>query len=78
MRTKYFPPQEWSLVFGSYSPVLDSSAPLWFATYNDVKVRTLLVGHAERIKICCYLSRSRWELLSEGKCCDTLLIHRDV
>lgn len=32
--------QEWSLVFGSYTPVLDSSAPLWFATYNSVEVRS--------------------------------------
>ena len=30
--------QEWSTIFGSTSFVLDSSAPLWFATYNNVQV----------------------------------------
>ena len=30
--------QEWSTLFGSTSFVLDNSAPLWFATYNNVEV----------------------------------------
>lgn len=37
----YSSPGEWSTLFGSYSPVLDSSAPLWFATYDDVQSLTL-------------------------------------
>jgi hypothetical protein len=28
-------------MFGSYSPILDNSAPLWFATYDDVQSLTL-------------------------------------
>jgi len=37
----YSSPGEWSSLFGSYSAVLDSSAPLWFATYNNVQTLTL-------------------------------------
>jgi len=33
----YSSPGEWADVFGSESFNLDSSAPLWFATYNDVE-----------------------------------------
>jgi len=32
----YSSPGEWSNIFGSYSIVLDNSAPLWFATFDDV------------------------------------------
>jgi len=31
----YSSPGEWGTLFGSTSFVLDNSAPLWFATYND-------------------------------------------
>lgn len=31
----YSSPGEWSTLFGSYSAVVDSSARLWFATYDD-------------------------------------------
>lgn len=34
-------PLEWSIMFGSYSPVVDSSLPLWFATYDNVQSLTL-------------------------------------
>lgn len=37
----YSSPGEWSSLFGSYSVVVDSSAPLWFATYNNVQVTHL-------------------------------------
>jgi len=37
----YSSPGEWSAVFGSTSLVLDNSAPLWFATYNNVETLTL-------------------------------------
>ncbi|KAH9474380.1 putative GH family 25 lysozyme 4 [Psilocybe cubensis] len=37
----YSTPGEWSTLFGSTSFVLDSSAPLWFATFNNVKTLTL-------------------------------------
>ncbi|KZP08576.1 glycoside hydrolase family 25 protein [Athelia psychrophila] len=37
----YSSPGEWSTLFGSYSPVVDASAPLWFATYDDVQSLTL-------------------------------------
>ncbi|PPR00801.1 hypothetical protein CVT24_000733 [Panaeolus cyanescens] len=37
----YSSPGEWSSIFGSDSVVLDSSAPLWFATFNDVKTLTM-------------------------------------
>lgn len=30
--------QEWGAIFGTTSFVLDNSAPLWFATYNNVEV----------------------------------------
>lgn len=33
----YSSPGEWSTVFGSYSPVVDNSVPLWFATYDGVQ-----------------------------------------
>jgi len=32
---------EWSTMFGSNSPVVDSSLPLWFATYDNVQSLTL-------------------------------------
>lgn len=32
---------EWSTMFGSLSPVVDSSVPLWFATYDNVQSLTL-------------------------------------
>lgn len=38
----YSSPGEWGTIFGSTSFVLDNSAPLWFATYNNVK--TLRLG----------------------------------
>ncbi|KAF9471346.1 glycoside hydrolase [Pholiota conissans] len=37
----YSTPGEWSTLFGSTSFVLDSSAPLWFATFNGVETLTL-------------------------------------
>ncbi|PPQ93596.1 hypothetical protein CVT25_005476 [Psilocybe cyanescens] len=37
----YSTPGEWSTLFGSTSFVLDSSAPLWFATFNNVQTLTL-------------------------------------
>ncbi|KZP34118.1 glycoside hydrolase family 25 protein [Athelia psychrophila] len=37
----YSSPGAWSTLFGSYSPVVDASAPLWFATYDDVQSLTL-------------------------------------
>jgi len=37
----YSSPGEWSSLFGSYSAVVDSSAPLWLATYNNVQTLTL-------------------------------------
>ncbi|KAF8965784.1 glycoside hydrolase superfamily [Flammula alnicola] len=37
----YSSPGEWSTLFGSTSVVLDNSAPLWFATYNNVQTLTL-------------------------------------
>lgn len=37
----YSSPGEWGTIFGSTSFVLDSSAPLWFATYNNVKTLQL-------------------------------------
>ncbi|KIM76492.1 glycoside hydrolase family 25 protein [Piloderma croceum F 1598] len=37
----YSSPGEWSTMFGSYSPVVDSSLPLWFATYDNVQSLTL-------------------------------------
>jgi hypothetical protein len=33
----YSSPGEWSRIFGSYGVNLDSSAPLWFATYDNVQ-----------------------------------------
>lgn len=35
--------QEWGTLFGSTSFVLDSAAPLWFATFNNVEVRCFIV-----------------------------------
>nr|QNJ46260.1 GH25 muramidase [Hypholoma polytrichi] len=37
----YSSPGEWSTIFGSTSVVVDNSAPLWFATYNNVQTLTL-------------------------------------
>jgi len=37
----YSTPGEWSTLFGSDSFVLDDTAPLWFATFNDVETVTL-------------------------------------
>ncbi|KAF8998733.1 glycoside hydrolase superfamily [Cyathus striatus] len=37
----YSSPGEWGNIFGSRSVVLDSSAPLWFATFNNVETLTL-------------------------------------
>jgi len=37
----YSSPGEWSTIFGSYSAVVDSSLPLWFATYDNVQSLTL-------------------------------------
>nr|QNJ46258.1 GH25 muramidase [Protostropharia semiglobata] len=37
----YSSPGEWGTLFGSTGVVLDSSAPLWFATWNNVKTLTL-------------------------------------
>lgn len=37
----YSSPGEWETIFGSRGFVLDNSAPLWFATYNNVKTLTL-------------------------------------
>jgi len=37
----YSSPGEWSTLFGSTSFVLDDTAPLWFATFNDVETVTL-------------------------------------
>ncbi|KAF8810684.1 glycoside hydrolase [Phlegmacium glaucopus] len=37
----YSTPGEWSTLFGSTSFVLDNSAPLWFATFNNVQTVTL-------------------------------------
>ncbi|KAF8336952.1 glycoside hydrolase superfamily [Cantharellus anzutake] len=37
----YSSPGEWSSLFGSYSAAVDSLAPLWFATYNNVQTVTL-------------------------------------
>ncbi|KAF9051776.1 glycoside hydrolase superfamily [Panaeolus papilionaceus] len=37
----YSSPGEWSTIFGSDSVVLDSSAPLWFATFNNAKSLTM-------------------------------------
>ncbi|KAF8802045.1 glycoside hydrolase [Phlegmacium glaucopus] len=37
----YSSPGEWGTLFGSTSFVLDNSAPLWFATFNNVKTLTL-------------------------------------
>ncbi|KAF5328358.1 hypothetical protein D9619_013284 [Psilocybe cf. subviscida] len=37
----YSTPGEWSTLFGSTSFVLDNSAPLWFATFNNVETLTL-------------------------------------
>ncbi|PPQ96207.1 hypothetical protein CVT26_005612 [Gymnopilus dilepis] len=37
----YSTPGEWSTLFGSESFVLDNSAPLWFATFNNVETLTL-------------------------------------
>ena len=72
-------PQEWSTVFGSTSVVLDNSAPLWFATYNNVQVRELLVNLAKKVILISYHPRhSNWELLSEGKCWDIVLTHCDI
>lgn len=31
----YSSPGEWSNIFGSYSPVVDNSVPLWYATYDN-------------------------------------------
>ena len=33
----YSSPGEWSNIFGSYGVVLDTSFPLWFATYDNVE-----------------------------------------
>ncbi|KAF9051773.1 glycoside hydrolase superfamily [Panaeolus papilionaceus] len=33
----YSSPGEWSTIFGSTGVLLDSSAPLWFATFNNVE-----------------------------------------
>ena len=40
--------QEWSTLFGSSSFVLDNSAPLWFATFNNVEVRNFLFSFYHR------------------------------
>lgn len=41
----YSSPGVWSNIFGSYGVVLDSSAPLWFATWNGAEVcETFLVN----------------------------------
>jgi len=37
----YSSPGEWDTLFGSTSAVLDSSLPLWFATFNNVKTLEL-------------------------------------
>ncbi|KAF9051774.1 glycoside hydrolase superfamily [Panaeolus papilionaceus] len=37
----YSSPGEWSTLFGSTSVVLDSSVPLWFATFNNVEAPIL-------------------------------------
>ncbi|KAF5311107.1 hypothetical protein D9619_007635 [Psilocybe cf. subviscida] len=37
----YSSPGEWSAIFGSSHFVLDKSAPLWFATFNNVETLTL-------------------------------------
>ncbi|KAF8988653.1 glycoside hydrolase superfamily [Cyathus striatus] len=37
----YSTPGEWSNIFGSTGVVLDNSAPLWFATFNNVETLTL-------------------------------------
>ncbi|KAF5330543.1 hypothetical protein D9619_005231 [Psilocybe cf. subviscida] len=37
----YSTPGVWSNIFGSTSFVLDNSAPLWFATFNNVQTLTL-------------------------------------
>ncbi|KAF8148288.1 glycoside hydrolase superfamily [Crassisporium funariophilum] len=37
----YSTPGEWSTLFGSTSVVLDSAAPLWFATFNNVETLTM-------------------------------------
>nr|QNJ46222.1 GH25 muramidase [Deconica coprophila] len=37
----YSSPGEWSTIFGSESFDLDSGAPLWFATWNNVQTLTL-------------------------------------
>ncbi|KAF9920066.1 hypothetical protein FBU30_010201 [Linnemannia zychae] len=37
----YSSPGDWSGIFGSRSVVIDSSAPLWFATWNNVQTLTL-------------------------------------
>jgi hypothetical protein len=36
--------QEWSTLFGSTGFVLDNTAPLWFATFNNVQVSIPLTG----------------------------------
>ncbi len=37
----YSSPGEWSTVFGASTFVLDSAAPLWFATYDNVQNLTM-------------------------------------
>ncbi|KAF8996230.1 glycoside hydrolase superfamily [Cyathus striatus] len=37
----YSSPGEWGNIFGSTSVVLDSSAPLWFANWNNIETLTL-------------------------------------
>ena len=41
----YSSPGEWSTIFGSEGAVVDSSAPLWFATWNNVHASVI---HAEK------------------------------
>ncbi|KAF8522575.1 glycoside hydrolase superfamily [Hysterangium stoloniferum] len=37
----YSTPGEWGNIFGSTSVILDNTAPLWFATFNNVETLTL-------------------------------------
>lgn len=56
-------------MFGSYSPVLDASYPLWFATYDNVEVRSSHRLHciSAEIPFPVNCSRLLWEPNLEGQ-----------
>ena len=64
----YSSPGEWSTIFGSEGVVVDSSAPLWFATWNNVQASLLFMQRKRTdIDIPCTCRPSPWAHRLEGE-----------